>query len=226
MAAVEVNRIRIVMLTPHPLVSLGLRHLIAGQDDIQIVGESDVLMAGLDIVARQKPDIVLLELNQGCPPGLEIISELVKAWRRARIILLTSTRDDLFYMKAIQEGVIGVVFMTQSTDLLIKAIHKVNDGEAWIDHSMVAALLVNLKNNQFSAVPNLEVEQFSQLNSREQEIVKLIGQGLKTKQIADRLFISQTTVRHYLTKIYSKLGVKDRLELLVLAHRLGITDLS
>ncbi len=116
----------------------------------------------------------------------------------------------------------GVVFKTQSPETLIKAIDKVNAGEVWLERSMIANVLSRLSRNNKPIRINSETDNINELSEREKQIVRLIGQGFKNKKISTELCISETTVRHHLTSIYSKLGVSDRLELLVYAHRYGL----
>ena len=96
-------------------------------------------------------------------------------------------------------------------------------GEVWIEHAMMARLLTTTNRVRRSLAVDFEGERIKELSEREREVIRLIGQGLKNQQIASILHISESTVRHHLTSIYAKLGVSDRLELLVFAHRRGLT---
>jgi DNA-binding NarL/FixJ family response regulator len=115
----------------------------------------------------------------------------------------------------------GVVFKAHPPETLIKAIEKVNAGEVWLERSMIANVISRLSRNSKPTKTGSE-SNIDELSEREKEIVRLIGQGFKNKKISSQLCISETTVRHHLTSIYSKLGVSDRLELLVYAHRYGL----
>lgn len=119
--------------------------------------------------------------------------------------------------KAVEDGVMGVVFKTQPPETLIKSIQKVHAGEVWLERSMIANVLNRRSRNQTPIDP--EKDSIAQLSEREKQIIQLIGLGYKNMKISSQLCISETTVRHHLTSIYSKLGVTDRLELLVFAHR-------
>ena len=121
-----------------------------------------------------------------------------------------------------QDGVIGVVFLTQQVEVLIKSIRKVHAGEVWIERSMVAGLLTNLSRSRLGLSIDPEAESIARLSRRERQVIQLIGKGFKNQQIGSQLCISETTVRRHLTSIYSKLGVSDRLELLVFANRKGL----
>jgi DNA-binding NarL/FixJ family response regulator len=211
--------IRIVILDPYTLVRKSLLLLLENQPGVIVVGEAGDSIEGLKVVTDQKPDIILLKLNPGGDPGLNVISSLKKTWKQARIILMTTTEDLQVCLQAIQEGVLGVVSMLQPPEVLVKAIKKVYAGEVWIEHSMVARLLTTTDIASRSLAVNSEADCIQQLSNREREVVQLISLGLKNQQIANQLCISKSTVGHHLTSIYSKLGVSDRLELLVFAHQ-------
>jgi len=193
---------------------------------MKLVGEAGDLHEALHIIADLKPDIILLELSQNGNLELEAIPQLIHANGKSRIILVTSSTDPCLYHQAMQCGVLGVVLKTQKPEVLLKAIRKVYEGEAWVERSMVASLLTNITRNQPAIPTHLETECIAHLNQREKEIVCLIGNGLNTKQIASQLFISESTVRHYLTSIYEKVNVSGRLELLIFAYRVGLVNLA
>jgi len=214
--------IRIVILDSHTLVRAGLRLIVDSHPGMKVVGEAGEATEGLEIVACQKPDIILLKLNPTGNIGLEIIRELFKASSRSRVILLAELDEAQVHLRAVQEGVLGIVLKTQPPEILIKAIQKVHSGEVWIERSMIANLLSGLTHAQQLIAQDPEAERITQLSPRERQVIQLIGKGLKNQQIAKQLWLSETTIRHHLTSIYRKLGVSDRLELLVFAHRYGL----
>ena len=214
--------IRIVILDNHALVRAGLRILIERNPSMKVVGEAGEIKSGIEVISNLDPDIILFELNISEQPGSEIISEIVKASRRSRLILVTGIVDPSINQQAVENGVTGVVLKSQQPETLIKAIEKVNSGEVWLERSLIANVLSRLSRNNIPVKTVPSTEGINVLSEREKEIVRLIGQGLKNKKISSLLCISETTVRHHLTSIYSKLGVTDRLELLVFAHRYGL----
>jgi DNA-binding NarL/FixJ family response regulator len=214
--------IRIVILDNHALVRAGLILLIESKPGISVVGEAGNLSDGLRIISNLKPDIILLELNLAEVASLDVISSIFNASDKSRLILVTGTSNPLVIQQAIEEGVVGVIFKTQAPDVLMKAIEKVQSGEVWLERSMIANVLSRLSRNSKPDKVSSETENINELSEREKQIVRLIGQGYKNKRISTQLSISETTVRHHLTSIYNKLGVSDRLELLVYAHRHGL----
>ncbi len=214
--------IRIILLDAQTLFRTGLRYIIDAHTGMEVVGEADSVSTGLELIENQKPDIILFELNLFCLPDFEIVSSLVKASAGGRLILVTGTSDQKTQQKAVEDGVVGVISKTQSSETLLKAIEKVHAGEVWLERSLIATVLSRLSRNQTAPKSETETDNLNHLSEREREVVRLIGQGLKNKKISQELCISETTVRHHLTSIYSKLGVSDRLELLVYAHRNGL----
>jgi DNA-binding NarL/FixJ family response regulator len=225
MADITARPIRIFILDPFTLIRAGIRLIIEGEPGMEVVGDAGNSPVGLEMVARHKPDIVLLKLDCDGDLGVDVIPHLLEACNQTRIILMTTTDDLQTCSQAVQKGVLGIVPKTQPPQALLKAIRKVHDGEVWIERSMMAYLLNNMNNMSVArrnSVIDREIERINQLSDRERQVIQLIGQGLKNKQIATRLYISETTVRHHLTSIFGKLGVSDRLELLVYAHRSGL----
>jgi two-component system nitrate/nitrite response regulator NarL len=216
------SHIQIVILDNHALVRAGIRLLVENHPGMMVVGDSGNLTEGLEIISRFKPEIILLELNLAEVTSVDIISSIITASDKSRIVLVTGTTNPLVIQQAIEEGVVGVIFKTQTADQLLKAIEKVNAGEVWLERSMIANVLSRLSRNNKPLKTNSEIDNINELSEREKQIVRLIGQGYKNKRISSQLFISETTVRHHLTSIYNKLGVSDRLELLVYAHRCGL----
>jgi DNA-binding NarL/FixJ family response regulator len=134
------------------------------------------------------------------------------------IILLTESQDSDFQQRAIKLGARGRVAKNQTPEILFKAIQKVHAGEVWFERVIMATVLGEMSRQN-------EAARIETLSKREREVVVLIGEGLKNKQIADRLFISETTVQHHLSSIFGKLGVADRLELVIYAYRQGLVKL-
>ena len=218
--------IRIIILDNQTLVRAGIRSLLEDRPGLEVVGEAGILFEGIELIACQKPDIILFELNLADPSTTDTIAGLLKASEPARLILVTGITDPQVIQHAVEAGVMGVVFKTQTPEILVKAIEKVNAGEVWLERSMIASVLSRLSRNHKPVKISSEEEYIAELSDREKEVIRLIGQGYKNKKISEQLCISETTVRHHLTSIYGKLGVTDRLELLIFAHRYGLVKSS
>ena len=214
--------IRIVILDNPPLVCSGLRYIVESQPDLKVVGKAGNPTEALSLIGSTRPDIILIEHDPECGFNFEFFSNISKDANQVRMILVTGSNDRQIYLQALQHGVLGIVSKNQTPDVLIKAIRKVHLGEMWVEHSLIAKLVTYSVSGSSAPAADPEAEGIALLSGREREVIQFIGRGLKNKQIADQLYIGETTVRHHLTSIYSKLGVTDRLELLVFAqgHRL------
>jgi DNA-binding NarL/FixJ family response regulator len=197
----------------------GLRMLIENHDGMIVVGEAGTRAEGLAIATREQPDIVLLDLDMGAESGLDFMPHLLAAAPNARVVILTGLRDTEAHRRAVHLGAIGLVFKEKAAEVLIKAIEKVHGGEVWLDRALTASVLSEMSHADGRERADPDIHKISFLTEREREVVGLVCEGLKNKQIGDRLFISEATVRNHLTSILSKLGLSDRFELALYAYR-------
>jgi two-component system nitrate/nitrite response regulator NarL len=183
--------IRILVADDHAIFRDGLRKLLEAADEIQIVGEASNGVECIKMLTKLKPDILLLDLRMPEKDGLGVLEEVNFDSLPTRVIVLTAAEDDRDVVRAMRLGARGVVLKQSASDLLVKSIRKVSDGEIWLDNRMTAE-------------------------------VKLVAQGFRNREIGEKLFISEQTVKNHLHNIFDKLGVSDRLELALYAihHRL------
>jgi two-component system nitrate/nitrite response regulator NarL len=218
------NSIRILLVGNQRLVRAGLRLLIENHPAFSVVGEADGYPEAV-VVSKTKPiDIVLVDFDMNVENELDALSQLLAALDSARVILLSGSFDAHKYRSAISIGIKGIVLKVHTQETLIKAIHKVHEGEMWLDRSTMADAISNLSHEIKSIRSNPETAKINSLSQREREVVALVCDGLKNKQIAERLFISEATVRHHLTSIFNKLEVSDRLDLILYSFRSGLAD--
>lgn len=201
-----------------------MRMIIESQPDMEMVGEAGNRAEALALAASENPDIILLDLDLGDFSGTEIITDLLAAASAARIIILTGLRSAEAYKQALILGAMGIVAKDKAADVLINAIKVVSNGEAWLDPATTASMLGEMSRAPKAKSVDPEAEKIATLTNREREVVTLIGEGIKNREIADRLFISETTVRHHLTSIFDKLDVGDRVELLIYAYKHKLAD--
>ena len=209
-------QIRILIVDDQLIVREGLRMLIENHPGSKVVAMAGTRSEALEILARETIDLIILNLELGGYSALSFIPQLREATKTARILVLTGLRDSETHQKAAQFGAMGVVLKEDAAELLLKAIEKVYKGEAWLDRLTLGSLLWKMSNQNVSP-PDPHTKRISSLTDRERQVIALITEGLKNRQIAERLFISPTTVTHHLSSIYSKLGVSDRLELVIYA---------
>jgi DNA-binding NarL/FixJ family response regulator len=213
------NSIRILLIDDHLIVRAGLSLLIESHEGMIVVGEASTRIDAVTIAAREQPDIILLDLDMGDESGLDFLSELRDAARSARVVVLTGMRDLEAHRRAVHLGAMGLVSKDKAAEVLIKAIQKVHAGEAWLDRSLTASVLSDASHAGEVRKADSAAERIESLTDRELEVVALVCQGLKNKQIADKLFISEATVRNHLTSILSKLELSDRFDLALYCYR-------
>ena len=209
-------KIRILIVDDQLVVREGLRMLIENHPGTKVIAMASTRSEALDILARDTCDLIILDLELGGYSAVSFIPQLREAARNSRVLVLTGSRDSAIHQKAAQLGAMGVVLKEDAADLLLKAIEKVYKGEAWLDRVTLGNLLFQMSNQNKEPL-DPRVQKISSLTDRELQVIALIAEGLKNRQIAERLFISPTTVTHHLSSIYSKLGVSDRLELVIYA---------
>ncbi len=214
--------IRLVIIDKHVLVRAGLRALLDSYPQFEIVGEADPCDEALEMVRQQQPDLILFEIAGDQSKNLDLIPQLLDATKHTRLLLLTGETDTHLHHQAAQVGAMGVVLKEQSPDVLVKAITKVHAGEAWFDRTTIANVLSQMSRGRSN---DSDAQKIATLSPREREIITLVGAGLKNQQIADKLGLSEVTVRHHLTSIFAKLGVSDRLELIIYAYQRNLARL-
>jgi DNA-binding NarL/FixJ family response regulator len=211
-----------MLVDDHRVVRAALRLLIQSREGMTLVGEAGNRREAVAIARSAQPDIILLDLDLGDESGLDLIHDLLEAAGQARVIILTGTRDPEAHHRALGLGAMGVVEKEKAPEALLSAIERVHAGEAWLDPLLTARLLGEVSKVSRPKKPDPEAARIATLTAREREVVTLIGEGLKNRQIAERLFISEWTVRHHITSIFGKLEVSDRVELILFAYRHGL----
>jgi DNA-binding NarL/FixJ family response regulator len=206
--------IRILIVDDHLLVRTGLRMLIDNEPNMRVVGQAANRAEALNVAKTAQPNLIVLDIDLGGEDGLDFLPELHEAASEARVLVLTGLRDMEAHRRAARLGAAGLVLKEHAADILLKAINKVHGGELWLDRSMLGSLL-----REATQEPKVDADvlKIATLTPREREVVTLVSEGLKNRDIGARLFISETTVTHHLTSVYSKLDLSDRLELVIFA---------
>jgi two-component system, NarL family, nitrate/nitrite response regulator NarL len=204
--------ISIVIADDHPILRDGLRKLLEAEDGFVVVGEAASGHEALEGARRLAPDLLLLDLMMPGPPGLDVIRTLTQEAPATRTLVLTANIESDDLVQALQFGARGVVLKEAATQTLLKAIRVVVAGQYWIGPEGVGDLVASLRarSKPTSGRP------FG-LTTREVEVVRSVTRGWTNKEIAQHLTLSEETVKHHLTKIFSKLNVSNRLELSLFA---------
>src|SRR5712664_1685549 len=214
---VRKGTIRVLIADDHPIVRDGLAKLLSLEEDVVVVGEASDGCEVLDKVQELDPDVLLLDLRMPNLGGLSALQALQQTNKRTRVIVLTASEDKNEFVQAMKLGCSGIVLKQTAPELIVKSIRKVHGGEIWLDSHTTAAVM-----RQFAAPGDViggngKTRERSPLSQREREIVQLVAQGYKNKEMAEKMFISEQTVKNHLHNIFDKLGVSDRLELALYA---------
>lgn len=218
------NTIRVVLVGSERVTRAGLRMLIDSQPGLHAVAEVECLGDPRILWEAGQPQIALVDLDSH--GSLDFITSLQeKRWPGTRIVVLTGNPDSDDCSIAIQRGVLGVVSKQQPPEVLFNAIERVNAGEAWLNRTKIAGVLGTMRATA-AARSRREIGRLRGLAPRERQIITLVGQGLRNREIAGTIFVSEATVRNCLGSIFKKLGIANRVHLMIYAIQEGFVNLS
>ena len=213
--------IRVLIADGHPIVLEGLRSVLGHQPTLQVVGEASDGMEAIEKTVSLDPDVVLMDLKLPRVDGLTVLRSIQARAGRSKVILFSSSENKEEFVEAMKLGCSGIVSKDSSITLIEKSIQKVFAGEIWLDSNTTAAVIRQFASpSDFPAVHagnGKTTRERAQLSQREREIIILIAQGYKNKEIAEKMFITEQTVKNHLHNVFDKLGVSDRLELALYA---------
>jgi DNA-binding NarL/FixJ family response regulator len=208
--------VRILIADDHPIFRDGLKRLLESERDFKVVGEACDGVEAVTMVRQLKPEILLLDLAMPRRPGLEALRELSTDATPVRVILLTAAAEKDQIVEALQLGARGVVLKDSATQILLKSIRAVMNGEYWVGRESVSNLVQYLRGLVGSSTNTARQRRYG-LTPRELEIVSAVVAGYANKEIAEHFKISEDTVKHHLSNIFDKVGVSTRLELALFA---------
>lgn len=208
--------ISVFLIDDHALVRTGIRMILSGQADIEVVGEADSGEAALPQIRRLRPDVVLCDLHLPGLSGLEITERIVKGDHGTRVIIVSVLEDGPMPKRLLEAGASGYVGKAGDSRELIRAVHDVATGKRYLANSIAQNL----------ALSNLEGElsPFDSLSPRELEVALLLIQGHRQEEIARRLSLSAKTVNTHKARLFQKMGVHDNIALARLATQYGVGD--
>jgi DNA-binding NarL/FixJ family response regulator len=209
--------IRLVLADDHPLVLDGLENLFRTEEDFQVIARCINGVETVQAVREHLPDILVLDIRMPVKDGLEVVRELQKEKLPTRVVLLTAVLEERELLEAIRLGVQGIVLKEMAPQMLLRCIRKVHAGEQWIELRSAAQALEKILRREAGTR-----EVAAKLTPQEMTIVRLVAGGLRNKEIADKLHISEGTVKVHLHNIFEKLEVDSRLALLRYAQEKGL----
>lgn len=211
--------ITVVVIEPAVLLRQALGSLLRQAPGLNVVGEAGAAEDVLPMLQVQRPHIVVFRFDNASAASVALLQQISAASDCARTIVLTSSVNADVAARCIEMGALGVVSCEEPADVLFKAIRKVHAGEMWLGRAGTATVITRLASRRPKDADTLRLES---LTRREWDVVMLVTEGLKNKQIAQRLHISEATARNHLTSILDKLGLEDRFELAVYTFRQGL----
>ena len=212
--------IRVLVVDDQSMVRAGFRLLLSGEEDIEVVAEAKDGLEAVDIATRVRPTVVLMDIRMPRLDGLEATRRILAADDRARILILTTFDLDEYVYEALRAGASGFVLKDDPPEQLLAAIRTVAAGDALLSPAVTKRVI-----KQFTRIPRpAPPKEFDELTGREQEILRLIANGLSNAEIGQQLYISETTVKTHVTHILQKLGLRDRVQAVVLAYQTGLFD--
>jgi DNA-binding NarL/FixJ family response regulator len=213
--------IRVVLADDQALVRAGFRSLLDAQDDIEVVGEASDGNEAVRVVRRLAPDVVLMDIRMPGTDGLAATRAIAGDERLsdARIVILTTFELDEYVFEAIRSGASGFLVKDTEPVELLRAVRAVADGDALLSPSVTRRLIGEFasKTREARPAPTLDV-----LTEREREVMALVAEGLTNDEIAERLYVSPMTAKTHVSRAMTKLGARDRAQLVVFAYESGL----
>ncbi|WP_217182924.1 response regulator transcription factor [Streptomyces sp. AC495_CC817] len=209
--------IRVVLVDDQALFRAGIRMLIASQPDLDVVGEAGDGREAIDVVGRTRPDVVLMDIRMPVMDGLTATAEILARPEAPRVVMLTTFDLDEAAARAIRQGASGFLLKDADPEFLLAAIRTVHAGS-----SVIAASATRDLFEHFAEAPKPVPTQYADLTDREREIFALAARGLSNSEIAAREYLSEATVKTHISRILTKLSLRDRVQLVVFAFEHGL----
>jgi DNA-binding NarL/FixJ family response regulator len=210
--------IRVVICDDQEMVREGLRVILKAASDLSIVGTARDGIEAVTLCAEHQPDVVLMDLKMPLMNGIQATRQIREKAPKSHVLVLTTYDADEWVFDAIRAGAVGYLLKDMPAEQLVAAIRGTAAGKAHIDPAVAGKLLAHVANTSASADTHIAAD----LSEREREILGHLANGLSNAAIAKKLFLSEGTVRNYMTSIFEKLGVSDRTQAAVMATRCGI----
>ncbi len=212
--------IRVLVADDQSMVRTGFRMLLTDEPGFEVVAEASNGFEAIDLAARFHPTVILMDIRMPELDGLQATRRILAADNTARVLILTTFDLDEYVYEALKAGASGFVLKDDPAEQLIAAIRTVAAGEALLSPTVTKRVI-----KQFARTPRRETPKgLDELTAREREILRLIAGGLSNAEIGQELYISDTTVKTHVTHIFQKLGLRDRVQAVVLAYQSGLFE--
>lgn len=210
------DKLQIVLVDDHPLFREGVAYALQSQPDFEVVGQGGSLDDAIRLACELLPDLVLLDI--GIPGGgIQAARTIASACPATKIVMLTASVEDDDLLAALKAGAQGYVLKGVSARELARVVRAVNEGERYVTPTLAASLLAEMAGGrQTTRAPASPLDE---LTERERQILECVAAGLSNKEVGQRLYLSEKTVKHYMTNILQKLQVRNRVEAAMLAQK-------
>jgi DNA-binding NarL/FixJ family response regulator len=208
------KRINVLIADDHALMREGLKQLLSLDDELNVVGLANNGDEAIDLSIKLKPDVVLMDINMPIKNGIQALKRMKEIGLSVKVIMLTIHDEAEYLLETMSLGASGYLLKDVDADSLLRAIKKVNEGGSYIQPSLANHLVKG-----YSDVKDIEKHQ---LTNREFEVISLIAEGLNNKDIAEKLFISEKTVKNHVSNIFKKIDVTDRTQAAIYAFKHNI----
>jgi DNA-binding NarL/FixJ family response regulator len=216
--------IRLMIVDDHTLFREGLRALFSAIEDIELVGEATTGQEAIDLVEECQPDVILMDIDMPGMNGVKATRSILRKIPSIDIVMVTMLEDDASVFSAMRAGAHGYVLKGAQPDELLQTIRAVAHGQVLFGSNIATRVMRFFSEQEAHFKASLPEAAFPELTRRELEVLELIAQGDKNSAIAEKLVISEKTVRNHITNIFSKLQVADRAEAIIKARDAGLAD--
>ena len=211
------DKIKILIADDHSIVREGLKQLLELEPDFEVIGQASNGVETIEKVKELDPDVLLLDINMPVMNGIKALKKIKDEGIKTRVVILTIHEDKEYLMETMQIGAAGYILKDSDSASFFKAIRDAYHGEAYIQPKLAAELI-----KEFNKPKVMKVKSENELPQREYEVIALIADGLNNKDIAERLFISEKTVKNHVSNIFRKINVSDRTQAAIYAYKNNI----
>ena len=209
------DKIRIVLADDHPIYRDGLARSLRDDAGIEVVGQASDGIEACEVVLRERPDVVLLDISMPKGGGIAALARIMQMEAPPRVAMLTASEADDDLMQAIKLGAMGYILKGVGAGELVDLVHELHAGRSYVSPGLAGRLLVAMRRRDAKA----EVNPLDDLSRREEDILKLVAQGKSNREVGEALDLQEKTVKHYMTSILQKLHVRNRVEAAMLARQ-------
>jgi DNA-binding NarL/FixJ family response regulator len=215
----------IIIIDDHPLFREGLKTIISRDDRFKVVGEAGSGHEGLEMTKRLKPDLVVVDISLPDQSGIQLTRDLRRHFSETKILIVSMHSKIDYIAEAFQAGATGYVVKESASERLLQGLKSVAKGDYYLDSSVSHAVVENLMKSPLKAAKITDAD-YATLTPREQEVMRFLAEGLSSKAVAEKLFISPKTVENHRANIMNKLGLHSTIELVRYAAKLGLIDVD